>query len=482
MGRWEFQFALDPSSREPLFLQVARAVREDIRRGRLQPGDALPGYRTLADRLEVARNTILAAYQELMAEGWLEARPGGTYVAPEPPESSGANTAASGAPAMGFDLDPSPRTASPETFGREVLTAVTGVPDPRLLPMAALARAYRRAMQLHGHAALRSGDPQGHPRLREALATMLKALRGIPASPDSLLVTRGSQMGIFLLAEALLRPGDRVAVEALGHRPFWDAFRRAGAELVPLPVDEGGARIDALESLLAEGPLRAAFLTPQRQYPTIAPLAAERRQRLMELARQHRFAILENDFDATFQYEGRPQLPLAAEDPHGLVIHVGTLSKVIAPGLRLGFVHGPRPLVDRLRDLRGTVDQEGDAVLELAVAELLEDGEVERHLLRMRKVCEARRDALAEALRATFGDRLRFRIPEGGMALWLEATGVDTAAWARRALKEGIAFRSGGHYTFDGGRMDTLRLGFALHEEAELREAVRRMDRAFADA
>lgn len=482
MSVWKPTLFLDPSRSEPVYLQIAHALMREISRGRLNPGDALPGYRTLGEQLGISRNTVMSAYRELQAEGWVISTPGeGSVVAPDPPIRVSADPKQS-APAMGFDL---PGAADPEsvTTPGSLLKVASGLPDPRLLPGAELARAYRRALTLNAQANLLIEDPQGHPKLRESLARMLASTRGIPAQPEQILITRGSQMAHFLAAQALMSPGDGVGVEALGHRGAWEAFAQAGARNLPIPVDAQGMRVEALAELLRFEPIRAVFVTPDRHYPTLVPLSPERRARLMALAREHRFAVLENAQDTEFQFEGRALAPLAAEDPGGVVVHVGTLSKIFSPNLRLGFVHGPLPLVKRMTALRQALDRQGDMVLERAFAELIDDGEILRHLNRMHQSYRKRRDALCESLRKHLGDVLTFKVPVGGLALWAEvAEGIDVDRWAARALEGGVAFRSGRHFSFDGSAVQGLRIGFSNYSEPELEEVAIRMAAALKES
>ncbi len=473
MTSWKPTLFLDPANTEPVYLQIAHALMREIGRGRLNPGDVLPGYRTLGEQLGISRNTVMAAYRELQAEGWVVSTPGeGSVVAPVPPDRvPGARPDLP--TAMGFDL---PGDAEPEAPSRSLLKVASGLPDPRLLPGAELARAYRRALTLNAQANLLLEDSQGHPKLREALAHMLASTRGIPARPDQILITRGSQMALFLAGQALLKSGDGVAVEALGSRAAWEAFAQAGARCFPIPVDAQGMRVEALAEVACMEPLRAVYLAPTRHYPTLVPLSPDRRARLLALAREHRFAILENAQDAEFQFEGRAPAPLAADDPAGVVVHVGTLSKIFSPNLRLGFVHGPAPLVKRMTALRQALDRQGDMVLERAFAELLEDGEILRHLNRMQQTYRKRRDALCESLHRHLGDRLRFTVPQGGLALWAEvAEGIDVDRWAARALEGGVAFRPGRAFAFDGGSVQGLRIGFSNYSEPVLEDVASRM-------
>jgi len=479
--------ALEPGSDRPVYLQIAHALMREIHRGRFQAGDALPGYRTLAQELGVSRNTVMAAYRELAAEGWLVAAPGeGSSVAPLPSSAGeapvGPPPAAAATPAgMGFDLHRAPDLTAPDAR-RNLLRVASGNPDPRLLPGAALARAYRRALTVNPRGTLALDDPQGHPELREALARSLRATRGIAAAPERLVVTRGGQMALALVAQALLAPGDAVAVEALGARDAWEACARAGARCLPVPVDGAGIDVEALERLASSERLRAVLVTPVRQYPTVVALSAERRARLLDLAARHRVAVLESDHDSEFQFEGVPRPPLAADDRAGVVILLGSLSKIFSPGLRLGFVHAPVPLVAELRSARDALDRHGDPALERAMAELLQDGEIERHLNRMHQVYRHRRDVLGNALAQHVGAALSFDPPAGGLALWARAEdGLDVDAWARRALERGVAFQAGRQFAFHGGAVQGLRIGFSNYGDAELVEVARRMGEALAE-
>jgi GntR family transcriptional regulator/MocR family aminotransferase len=483
MRAWDLNLSLEPAAAQPIFLRIARAISNDVRRHRLRPGDPLPGSRTLAKALRVHRNTVVAAYSELLKEGWIETRrAGGTFVSRMLPDARPRRFDSMTAPRAnmparpGFDLRPGAESDEPHPYPRGTLNLASGVPDTRLVPSAALARAYRRAVRSRGATALDYGDPRGHPRLRSALAAMVSATRGLAATADSVVVTRGSQMGIDLVARALVSPGDAVAVEELGYPAAWASLKLAGARLLPVPLDAEGLRVDALEKIAAREKLRAIYLTPHHQYPTMVVLSPGRRLQLLELARQSRFAVLEDDYDHEFHYQCRPVLPLASADRAGVVIYLGTLSKILAPGLRLGFVVAPEPLLDRLVQLRTLVDGQGDLALERAVAEMLEEGEVQRHARRMRRIYESRRAALVSALQKHLGSAVSFDLPSGGMALWARvAKDVDVDRWAERALSLKVAFAPGREFAFDRKPRPNARLAFASLSEGELEEGVRRM-------
>jgi len=484
MLNWELlTAALDPRRGTPMFVQLSEALANDIRTGRLKPGDPLPGTRALATVLRVHRNTIIAGYKELMAQGLVEARRGGgTFVSENALstfEDVDGSAAVSQEPTYPLPppLRPVPLIFPPDP--RTALILYRAAPDVRQFPAAALARAFRMALRRHGRRLLNYGDPRGHEDLRRGLSTMLAYSRGLSVEPKNVMVTRGSQQAIDLIARTLLSPGDVVAVEALGNPGTWAALKLAGADMRPVPVDDEGMDVEALVALLKKHPVRAVYVTPHHQFPTNTVMSPARRKRLASLSIEHGFAIIEDDYDHEFHYEGRPVPPIAASANGGNVLYLGSLSKVLAPGLRIGFLVAPDVLMDRLVALRLASDMQGDAAVEYAIAKLFEDGELLRHLRRMRRVYERRRDALAGALVRRLGSALTFQIPNGGMALWVRAADdIDIPRWEQAGRKLDVLFKGAGMLDFAGHPLQNLRLGFTYNDEDELTEAALRMARA----
>lgn len=477
---------LDPNRRASLALQIASGLAAAIRSGHFQPDDALPSSRQLAEDLGVNRNTVLNALRELEAEGWVETRVGaGTFVCRTLPDREpgawGAPPRAPGAPAEpGFDV---PEALAALTPPLEVkLNLEEPLPDPRLAPQDELARAYQRAIRLHGGDLLGLGEPQGNLLLRQSLAEMMARHHGMQAEPDQILVTRGSRMALDLVTLALAPEGAAIAVEHPGNPVAWETLRQSTqARLRPVGVDGAGLDPAALEALLAREKVAYLYLTPRTQNPTTVPLAPERRRRILDLARAHRLPILEDDSEGAYHYEGPVQFPLAAQDATGQVIYLGSLSRILAPGIRLGFLVAPKDLASRLARVRKRMDWQGDRVLEWAVADLWRDGDLDRHLRRARKAYQERRDQLAAALRHHLGPAWRFRMPEGGLSLWLEPPAdLDLEAfWARcRALD--VRFHPSRRFFLDEPAGRGFRLGFAALTGPELFEAVRRMASALA--
>jgi GntR family transcriptional regulator/MocR family aminotransferase len=272
----------------------------------------------------------------------------------------------------------------------------------------------------------------------------------------------------------VLAPGDVAGVEALGYRPAWRAFEQAGAKLVGVPVDGEGIVVDKLPARR----VRCIYTTPHHQYPTTALMSPARRLALLAQCRERGIALVEDDYDHEFHYEGRPVAPLAATDPTN-VIYVGTLSKILAPGLRVGFVAAHPTVIERLARLRASIDRQGDHVLETAIAELIADGDLARHARKMRRVYHARRDALGAALTRELGGVLTFTLPPGGMTLWAQVAGdIDLDRWREGAAARGVAVAFAKDFALDGRPRPFVRLGYAHLTERELAEVARRLSRA----
>lgn len=466
---------LDPHARVPLFVQIAQQIADQIRRGRMRAGERIPSSRALADALGVNRNTVAASYRELLRQGWIASQHGrGTFVSEDLPEERLRSIARKAQPdggVLGFPLTGDPAPQGDDRVSPGVTKWDFGSPDVRLCPTKELVRAYRYVLRDSARNILAYDRYRAETRspLQAALADMLRVTRGVVASPDAIEVTRGSQMAIYLVTRALVRPGDTVAIEDPGYYAAVPVLRECGANVVPVPVDEEGLIVSELEAVATRQPIRAVFVTPHHQFPTTVTLSTPRRLALLRLAKMRRMAIIEDDFDHEFHYDGRPVAPLASYDSDGLVIHVGSLSKVFAPGLRLGYVAGPERLIHAVRRQRALVDGGGDAVLDAAIASMFRDGEMQRHLNRSRRIYRERRDAFAAILRKRLGHVLTFQTPAGGVALWAEVDrGIDVELWADRARSRGLLFRTARLFYLDAKPRPYLRLGFARWTEREV--------------
>lgn len=458
---------LERDSAKPIFLNLASVIIREIERGRLKPGAVLPGTRSLSKTLGVHRNTIDAAYQELIQQGWAVARPSrGTFVAEDLPDT----------PPVRSRERPTPAIAAPPPRENIDIAFSDGAPDARIAPRAELARAFRRAVA--APSLLRRspyGDPRGSARLRAALCEYLGGERGLVADPGDVIITHGSQMALFLAARALLRPGDTIAVEDPGYPLAWEAFRAAGANVIGIPVDRQGASIEKLERLAEREPnLRAVYLTPHHQYPTTVTLTAPRRLALLELMHRWNLILIEDDYDHEFRFDGRPVLPLAASTQSAHIVYVGSLSKLLVPELRIGYAIASPKLIERMARLRQAIDRQGDLPLEHAVAVLIADGEIRRHARKSRQVYRTRRDQLAELLQRHLGGVGTFDVPTGGLAIWLRLSHPpDVEQWALAAEGMGLGVLAGATFALKRRHApNAFRLGFGDLSENELSRAV----------
>ncbi len=475
---WDLQIVLDKASAVPAWQQIANMLIDAVRRGRLPPGTALPGTRDMASRVGVNRKTVQQAYDELVAQGWLTAElTRGTFVSallpvvvPEPvaaPPGQGALALRGAAPDLPVILT-----------GKMVFD--DGAPDTRLMPAEFFARAYRREMLAAARAnRLGYGDPCGSARLRKAVAAMLRADRGLECGPENICITRGSQMGIFLASRLLAAPGDEVAIETLSYPPAREAFLAAGARIVSVPVDEQGMDVEALEALCQRSALRAIYVTPHHQFPTTIVLPQQRRIQLLALAEQYGFAIVEDDYDHEFHFAHRPMLPLASAHGFARLMYIGSLSKLLAPSLRIGYLVGSPAVVARAGAELCLIDRQGDPATEAAAAELMESGALKSHTRKVVRIYAQRREFLARLLTEAFGDAVRFTVPAGGLALWVTfAAGIDVLALAARAAELGLGITPGQKFATGGFVTNGVRLGFGSMDETELAAAVKRLAKA----
>ena len=424
---------------------------------------------------------MVAAYAELLAQGWLAsvARKGVfvaahlPLVSPEPLSSGPTPRAFAAQTRFAFAAE-APLARTPAQASQFRLAFDDGFPDVRLAPVGLLARAYRSvARRPSARRHLLYGPGQGSEHLRAVLAEELRATRGLAVTADNILLTRGSQMGIYLTARLLLGPGDAVVVGDTSYYLADAVFQNQGAQLLRVPVDAHGLDVDAVEARCRRQPVRLLYLTPHHHHPTTVTLRADRRQRLLQLADAYGFAILEDDYDYDFHYASSPILPLASADAHGSVVYVGSLCKSLAPSIRVGYLVAPANLVQAATRLRRLVDIQGDSLLEEAVAELYKSGDIRRHLAKAVRVYKARRDVLCELLSHQLAGAVQFQKPAGGLAVWAQFDAkIPLADVADRAQHLGLYVNDGSFYRGGQALGQGVRLGFASLDEAELREAV----------
>jgi GntR family transcriptional regulator/MocR family aminotransferase len=463
---------LDPEAGKPLAAQLYEQLRHAITESRLLPGDQLVPSRQLAAELGVSRHTVTTAYSRLVAEGYADGRAGGGSVvasaSPVPP--SGAGPAAA--------LRPSPRFAGwspyfrPPPYGCR-FDLRPGLPDPTLFPAAQWRRRVGAAVAVE-HSVY--GDPAGRIRLRRAIAAWVARSRSVAATEDTVVITCGAQHAIDLVTRVLIEPGDCVAVEDPGYVPAVRLFGALGARVAGVPVDDQGLVVDQLPPQA-----RIVYVTPSHQYPLGMTMSMPRRRALLRWAERHDAAVIEDDYDTEFRYVDRPLEPLQALDANGRVVYVGSFSKTFSPSVRLGFAVVPQPLAEPVAALRQLIDWHPPIAMQTALASFINDGLLDKHIRRSRRVYAERHHILSEALSGPLAGHLTARAPNAGLHVAaVLREGLCEEEVLHAAARHGVV-ASGMHDCFHTGPAQPgLLIGFGAVSTAALPTALRTLGRILA--
>jgi GntR family transcriptional regulator/MocR family aminotransferase len=473
----------------PLHEQIYEGVRARILAGAALPGTRLPSSRQLAAELSVARTTVLQALEALAAEGYVVARQrSGVRVAPAlpverlpapgrrtdrpalPPRlSTAAARAVRRAPAGAPRLGGAPRAFRP------------GVPALDLFPTALWARIVGQCCGRASAQLLDGGDAAGHAGLRRAIAEHVSAARAVSCSPEQVFVTGGTQQALEEVLRLVLDPGDAVWVEDPGYLGARRAVAATHGRAVAVPVDDEG--LDVAAGTERAPHARAVVLSPSHHYPLGVTLSLPRRMALLRWAAERRVLVVEDDYDSEFRYRGRPLMALQGLDEAGRVVYMGTFSKTLFPGLRVGFLVVPPALVEAVRATRSGVPSPAAALEQAALARFIADGHFARHLRRMRTAYRERGEALVEALRAACGGALDPRPCDTGMQLAAGLRGqVRDAAVRDEAARLGIEVAPLSDYFLGRPRMSGLVFGFGGVRPAAIRAGVQALARALERA
>jgi GntR family transcriptional regulator / MocR family aminotransferase len=457
--------------------QIVAFFREAVLRGALKPGARLPSSRQLAAELGVARITAVEAFDRLTAEGYFVARRGvGLFVAETVTDAYlralPAKLPRPRRPATPATPGPPARTEPPAPLA-DALPLATGVPALAEFPWRDWARISARVYRERPAAALAYGDPQGLPELRVAIADYLGAARGIVCDPDQIVVVSGSQQGIDLTARVVAAPGEAAWFEEPGYGAARAALAAARLRVVLVPAD--GEGIDVANGIAHAPEARLAVVTPSYHYPLGATLSLPRRRALLGWAHATGAWVLEDDYYGDYRFAGRPQTPLHALDRHERVLYLGTFSKMLAPGLRLGYLVAPRALVARLTELKTATDRYTPGLMQLVLARFIAEGRLAAHVRRMRAVYRDRRAALLAALDRHARDVLAVgEPPDAGLHVAARLTvDADDVAISRRARVEGVAAAPLSAYYARSPRTRGFVLGFANTPERQAGPAVK---------
>jgi GntR family transcriptional regulator/MocR family aminotransferase len=481
--------ALDPASKLPMHRQLYEALRAAVLSRDLPAGARLSSTREMSASLGVSRNTVMTAFEQLLAEGYLEGRVGsGTFVTKTLPDdvlrardatAAPSRTPASGARRLssrGATLVALPATVSgPGTS----LAFRTGLPALDAFPFEVWSRYVARRWRRASHDLLGYADSAGHAPLREAIAQHLAHARGVRCEAAQVVIVSGSQQALDLSARLLLEPGDEVWMEEPGYHGARAALAGAGARLVHVPVD--GEGIDVAAGLACAPRAALAYVSPSHQYPLGVTMSLTRRLALLDWARTVGAWILEDDYDSEYRYTVRPLAALQGLDTDGRVIYMGTFSKVMLPSLRLGYLVLPPDLVDVFTRARAVADRHSPSVEQAALSDFILDGELDRHIRRMRMLYASRQHALVDAAAAELGGLLDVKPSPTGMHLvGTLASGTDDVALSQRASALRVEAPALSLYYARPTSATGLVLGYAAVPEDEMRPAARRLAAAFA--
>jgi GntR family transcriptional regulator/MocR family aminotransferase len=474
---------LDATSSVPLFRQLYDAIKQAILDGRIGSGIQLPPTRELANLLHISRQTVLNAYTQLTAEGYLSGAVGrGTFVSKHLPVTRIVNPALSEQPLR--PLRPLSQRGQRfvdmpvilNTHAERPKAFRIGMPGVDVFPFKTWARLEARRWRRPSYQ-LGYGDPAGYKPLRELLAAYLNASRGVHCTSEQIIITSGSQQALFLIANLLLSPGDKAWVELPGYPGTCAALHGVGAHVCPVPVDQDGLVIAAGARKFPDACL--AYVTPSHQYPLGVTMSLQRRLELLTWASENRMWIVEDEYDSEYRYTSPPLASLQSLDKAGSVIYVGTLSKVLFPGLRLGYLVVPPGLADAFSRGKAAIDRHTATVPQIVLADFIAEGHFTRHIKRTRDAYAERRATLLEAIEKHLGDELTLGPTDAGFHV---ATAfkrkLDDRAITRAALKKGVEVRALTQFYDAVGlpKRETapsgLLLGFASATPEEIRHAV----------
>ena len=469
---------LDRASTVALHRQLYRALRSALVDRALPPGSALPSTRTLAVDLALSRNTVTAAYDQLVAEGYLVSRPGARPTVVDLPNGMSQIAAVEAGEAHQPLSRRGALMASQPVHhgvpGRMIFHP--GMPDADYFPFGIWSRLLSRRANHAGKTLFGTYDVAGHPALRRAIATYLKVARGVRCAPEQIVVTTGAQAALDLLARLLLDPGDAVWMEEPGYYGAQSAFVAAGARLLPLHVDASGWLLEPPQSRR----LRLIYVTPSCQHPLGATMRMEQRLRLLEIAESRGAWIIEDDFDGEYRFQGQPIPAMHGEDRSQRVIYLGTFAKILFPALRVGFMVLPPDLIPGVTRAISITGQFAPLLIQAALADFIEQGHMARHLRRMRRIYAQRRQlfrTLWDARLTAWGS-----LGEGGSGIQivgLMRPGLDDVRIAGACRRSGVNVSPLSIQYRHGVGRNGLLIGYAAADEATTLQGLKCLETAF---
>ncbi|HTG56655.1 MAG TPA: PLP-dependent aminotransferase family protein, partial [Niabella sp.] len=436
--------------------------------------------RTLSGLLDVHRKTVVAAFNELEMQGWIIIRANrGCFIKNKRAEAV-TGQLVSYPEVTGFSVTTNTLLATTPDPVSSRISFDDGQPDIRLAYAEQLAARYSAALGRKINRRLWSYRPGGeNVFFRNQLTNFLNSTRGLRAAPKNIVSTRGTDMNLYLAAQTLLSLNDWVIVGNPSYHKANMVFQQAGAVLKSIPVDHNGIDINAIQRLCKRQPIKMVYITPHYHYPTTVTLSTERRLQLLELSYRFGFIILEDDYDYDFSFNSSSELPLASIDDKGMVVSIGSFCKTLAPGFRTGFIVAPENLVKEINQLKAIIDANGDLLMEQVLGEMIAEGEILRHLKKAHQMYRGRRDHFCNHLNKIFHSTVDFKLPQGGLAVWLRfRSRFNLSAVAKTCKAGGLHLPA--TLLFQTRDLTAMRLGFASFNETESIAALQTLSNAIA--
>ena len=479
--------SLDKTISKPLYLQVSGQIINAIQRSYLTKGTILPGTRVLSQLLKIHRNTAVAIYEELASQGWVEIIPNkGTFVL-EPEKktakikatSQKINEAYTYAKTTGFPFQNSFHLASTVQFTNAKYSINDGKPDLRLHPVNQFTRWYSAAMKRKTLIKKWNKTPEFYNSVFPTyLCNYLNVTRGFHISPNNLLNTRSTEMSLYVVSQLLIKPNDVVLVGHLSNYESNIIFQQTGASIKTIPVDNDGLNINYIKKRFIKHSIRCVYICAHRDYPTTVKLSAERRLELLQLAKDYGFAIIEDDFDYDFQFEGSAMLPMASADANGMVIYLGKFGKSLFPSFQTGFVVAPENLISEAKNYLKLLDKQGDLIQEQMLSELIYEGEIYRLMKKNIVIYKKRLDFLCSLLTKYFLETAQWEIPSGGLAIWLQFhPKISLLKLAKEAEKNDLFLPK--TILYQDKNTCAIRFGFGHLNEEELESVIKKLKIAY---
>lgn len=477
----------DKTNASPIYIQIAQQIINAVQRTLLVNDTLLPGTRTFSQLININRNTAVAVYDELASQGWVKiiANKGTIIQIPEQKTATikaGSNQMGAVyniAEKTGFPIQTSFNLASTQEFFEAKYEINDGQPDLRLHPIHEFSKWYASSMKRKSLISKWNNNKKIRYSIFEnQLCNYLNATRGLHIKPTNVISTRSTEMGLYIISQLIIQKKDIVLVGDLSNYAANMIFQQSGAIIKTIPRDAHGINIDFIKTHFTKGSIRCIYLCANRDYPTTILLSAERRLKLLQLAIEYQFAIIEDDFDYDYQFDGLAALPMASSDENGMVIYLGKLGQSLFPNFQTGFVVAPENLISEAKNYLQILDRQGDLIQEQMLSELIYEGEIHRLLKKNIVIYKKRRDFMCHCLEENFKNILKFKKPTGGLALWIEFTSViPLVQLSENALKYDLFLPK--TILYQDKDTCAIRLGFGHLNEEEIEIIVKKFKQAY---